>query len=447
MKPEKVTIKKIVNGGYGLAHLPSGKIVLVEQALPGETLSIVSRQVKNTHCHATIREIMIPHDSRCHPPCPFHDRCGGCDFQHCKPQFQAQLKTAIIADLLSRSNDPVLQQAQSLLQKTIPSPRSFGYRQRIRLQVFDGDKLGFRRFKSHAPVEINRCLLAAEPLNHVLKNLHQLPHFRSLAEHSSELELQLNPENRKVVAIFRFTRKPRPADINNARTVCTQLEALERIFFSGDQFQLTGPFAADRKQEILLGNSLHICYRLNNTSREPFKLQWEIGGFFQVNPGQNQTLINLVLQYSGVDTADTILDLFCGMGNFSIPLGQKARSITGIEGQGSAIRSARANSRNNGLTNTVFTKQPVHEACRHLVMEGRQFDCLIIDPPRRGIPGLAGEIAALTRKRLIYISCDPATLCRDLTELCRTGFTVNLIQPVDMFPQTHHIETVAVLEK
>ncbi len=447
MKPEKVTIKKIVNGGYGLAHLSSGKIVLVERALPGEKLSIDIEQVKKTHCHGSIREILVPHDSRCLPPCPFHDSCGGCDFQHCKPQFQAQLKTTIIADLLSRNNEPSLRQALPLLQKTIPSPRPFGYRQRIRLQIINGEKLGFRRFRSHVPVEINRCLLAAEPLNHVLENLPQLSHFRSLAEHSSELELQLNPDNRKVVAIFQFSRKPRPTDINNARTVCTQLDTLECIFFSGDQFQLTGPFATDRNQETLLDNTLHISYNLNDNSRKPLKLQWEIGGFFQVNPEQNKTLINLVLQFSKAKPDDTVLDLFCGMGNFSIPLGQKTKEITGIEGQGSAIRSAGANSRNNGLMNTVFVKKPVHEACRQLAKEGQQFDCVVIDPPRRGIPGLIQEIAVLTRKRLIYISCDPATLCRDLADLCRAGFTVETIQPVDMFPQTHHIETVVSLHK
>ena len=176
-------------------------------------------------------------------------------------------------------------------------------------------------------------------------------------------------------------------------------------------------------------------------------LAWEVGGFCQVNLEQNQELIKTVLAYCNLKQDESVLDLFCGMGNFSIPLSYRAGSILGIEGQGSAIRSARKNSAAAGRDNTSFHKSPIHEYCRDLDAAGQQFDCIVADPPRQGVPGLAQNLAALTRKRLIYISCDPATLCRDLCNLLDQGFSINKIQPLDMFPQTHHIECVVLLEK
>jgi 23S rRNA (uracil1939-C5)-methyltransferase len=358
-----------------------------------------------------------------------------------------QLKTAVIEDLLLRSSDPRLQQTQFLLKKTIPSPDPFGYRQRIRLLVTNSGQLGYRKLRSHSVAKISNCLLAARPLNRVLEELPRFPDFQLLSKNISELELLLDPGSGKVIALLHFSRNPRPGDIKSARILCAQLDTLERIFFTGDCFQLTGPFCADEQLEAQYGKTLHIQYVQIDDHPDPLDLQWEVGGFFQVNPEQNTRLINMVLQFSNTGHNETVLDLFCGMGNFSIPLARRAKSILGFEGQGGAIRSARANSIRNNLTNTVFTKKPIHDACQQLVTEKKEFDCVIVDPPRKGIPGLAGDIAFLARKRLVYISCDPATLCRDLTELCRVGFTIENIQPFDMFPQTHHIETVVALSK
>ena len=135
------------------------------------------------------------------------------------------------------------------------------------------------------------------------------------------------------------------------------------------------------------------------------------------------------------------------MGNFSIPMAMTAKSVAGFEGQGSAIRSAKHNAQLAKLKNTRFSKRPIHRACEELLATGAFFDCVVLDPPRQGAPGLAESIGQICKKRLVYISCDPATLCRDLSDFSQHGFTITAIQPVDMFPQTHHIETVVLLEK
>ncbi len=166
-----------------------------------------------------------------------------------------------------------------------------------------------------------------------------------------------------------------------------------------------------------------------------------------MNLAQNKILIETVLDFSQTEKTETVLDLYCGMGNFSIPLAMSSKEVLGIEGQGSAIRSAKENAFNAGLTNTRFMKKPVDVACKELAERGEHFDCVVIDPPRQGALGLAGYLATIASRRLVYISCDPATLCRDLADLTNEGFSIKRIQPIDMFPQTHHIETVVLLEK
>jgi 23S rRNA (uracil1939-C5)-methyltransferase len=225
------------------------------------------------------------------------------------------------------------------------------------------------------------------------------------------------------------------------------VDEVERIFFVGSDFSITGPYCDKGEENEALNNTFNVHYPNIIQLRRHLNLSWEVGGFCQVNLAQNKILIETVLEFSQVEKTETVLDLYCGMGNFSIPLAMAAKEVLGIEGQGSAIRSAKENAFNAALTNTIFLKKPVDNACKELAAKGEHFDCVVIDPPRQGALGLAGYLAKITSKRLIYISCDPATLCRDLADLTNEGFSIKKIQPIDMFPQTHHIENVVLLEK
>lgn len=157
-------------------------------------------------------------------------------------------------------------------------------------------------------------------------------------------------------------------------------------------------------------------------------------------------MIETVLGFCNIGLKNSVLDLYCGMGNFAIPVSTLAQKVFGIEGQGSSIRCAKHNAATADANNTTFKKLPVHKGCDTLIEKGEKFDCIIIDPPRQGAPELATQLSRLCSKRLVYISCDPATLCRDLMALTKEGFSIKTIQPLDMFPQTHHIETVVLLE-
>ncbi|MBB5348492.1 class I SAM-dependent RNA methyltransferase [Desulfoprunum benzoelyticum] len=442
MNIHDLTINKLINGGYGLGRLDDGRAAMVRLALPGETVDVrIERQTKSLVEGVAVR-VHAPHPRRIEPPCPYYGDCGGCDLQHGDYPCQLELKKAIISDLLQRHPEPAVRRATAILAEPLPSPLAFGYRQRIRLQIDAHGRTGFRRFHRHEIVAVAGCQIARDDINQTLATLRPHPAYASLLQQTTELEIMADPDGGGTVCVFILKRRPRPRDFNQATALCRESEIMNRIFFAGRDFPLTP--AAGRDPQI--GRSLSVTYPAE-PGRPALTLGWEAGGFCQINLAQNRRLIATVVDLAAPGPEESVLDLFCGMGNFSIPLATGCRRLLGIEGQGSAIRSARANARCAGIDNAEFRQAPIHDACTQLTAQGQPFDCVIIDPPRQGAPGLARQLAALTGRRLVYISCDPATLCRDLGDLIAAGFTVRRLQPVDMFPQTHHIETVVLLEK
>lgn len=442
MNIHRLAIERMVNGGFGLGRMDDGRMAMVRQALPGETVDVRVERETSSHVEGVAATIHVPHPARVAPPCPYYGRCGGCDLMHGEYSCQLRLKREIVLDLLQRQGVPAVREAAAVLAEPLPSPSAWGYRQRIRLQVDERGRPGFRRFHSHDVVAVERCLLAREELNHALTSLAALPSAAALLQQAVELEIMTSPDDGDTACVFVLKRRPRPRDFTRARQLLEESGAIGRVFFRCGDFPLTP--AAGRDREI--SRILSVTYPAES-NLPAMTLTWEVGGFSQVNLAQNRRLIATVCSFAAPGPEDRVLDLFCGMGNFSVPLASLSGGLLGIEGQGSAIRSARANALRARLGTVDFRQSPIHSACHQMVAEGAVFDCVVIDPPRQGAPGLAGPLAALTGRRLVYISCDPATLCRDLGELTAAGFAIRQLQPVDMFPQTHHVETVTVLEK
>jgi len=444
MHKETVTIKKLVNGGFGLGHLPSKQVVLVQFGLPGENLIVTTQESKKNYLLAKIHQIEKNHPARIPPPCKYYGECGGCNLQHCDYDAQLTFKKDILVDLLLRQKIITTEEVDDTVNSVIGSPEPYHYRQRIRLKIKDDDKLGFNRFRSHEIIEIRQCLLAKPSINNTLEALKIHDETFDLLGLSTELELQQNPATDKVSCLFNFTRRPRPSDLKTAAKLCSEIESIDRIFFTGEDFPIVGPIVA----KVDEANSfLTVHYPKIKGIQNPLELNWEAGGFCQVNLSQNKTMIETVLGFCNIGAENSVLDLYCGMGNFAIPLSTLAENVLGIEGQGSSIRCAQHNAATAQASNTTFRKLPVHKGCETLIAKGEKFDCIIIDPPRQGAPELAHQLSRLCSKRLVYISCDPATLCRDLKAITNEGFSIKTIQPLDMFPQTHHIETVVLLEK
>lgn len=437
-----IIIKKVVNGGQGIASLTEGLTVMVKYALPGETINIKNISPKKGYATADIGTILSPHSNRIVPHCQKYGICGGCDLMHCSYQTQLEIKREIIKDLLSRQL-PHQKNIEDLVRPPLASTEQFHYRQRIRLSVTNNGQFGFKKCQSHQIIPIKQCPIARPEINQALLFLDGAEQFKELLHNIAEFELQWNPDNNKISLILVLKKKPRPATFNTARQLLDTDANIDVIMFTGNGFATETVSGKGKHKKAYLG----FTCSTQDDNLPPIHYSWETGSFCQVNLEQNQAMINTVLDLLQVTGTDTVLDLFCGMGNFSIPLAFKAKSVCGVEGQRSSIRSARSNAEKHGLSNTTFIQKDIASCCKEFEKDNNMFDYIILDPPRAGVPGLTTALSRLVKKRLLYISCDPATLCRDLSTLLQTNFTIRHIQPVDMFPQTHHIETMVLLEK
>ena len=441
MNSNIVTIKKVVNGGYGFSQLGNGKVVLVERGLPGEVVEIKISHAQRSMEYASIGKIIEPNPSRMNPPCPYYPACGGCDLQHASYDYQLVLKQQILEDLLSRSQTPALEALATQLSPTLPSPQMFHYRQRIRLSIGKHKSLGFKRFKSHEVVSVKSCMLASDKMNHWFQTLTSHVSLPEVFPQATELEIVFDPKHQSVCGVIKLSKKPKRSELGKIQKLAEELGNVTRLFFTGDAFALMGPFGSDPEAE----NSLGFTTTLSHL--KPLTFSWEVGGFCQVNLPQNRQLVELVLQWCEEVGEQSVLDLYCGFGNLSLPLAAMGYRVCGVESNGSSVRSAKQNIHRNALTGIEFFKSDVATACNSFLEQSRTFDTVICDPPRQGLNSIASTIAKLARFKIIYVSCDPATLCRDLAEFVSYGFHPTAIQPVDMFPQTHHIESAVCLER
>lgn len=434
--PQTYQIEKLDHNGQGISHNEMGQMIHMEGGISGETVTAKIKNSSSKKSTGLVSAIIKASPERIPAPCPHYKLCGGCNMQHMSYHQQLQEKRAILTDLFAQSGNTVLRQLAGKIASLLPSSKTFYYRQRIRLQVDDRQVLGFHKRRSHDCVAIESCMVARPEINTCLQELRPQPLFQKLLRHTEAVEILFDPNSTQCHLLIHFTRKPRPTDIKYATELSALIPGVGSIFYSGQGFAVSG------QEEI----SFELPPIAPHTSKT-LRLSLETGGFCQVNVAQNSTLVQTVLDFCSVSQKDDVLDLFCGMGNFSIPLAEKAGSVLGIEGQGSAIRSARINSTVAEQTNSSFKKQAIHDACGELVEIKKDYHCIVLDPPRQGIPGLAKILAQLCKGRLVYVSCDPFSLCRDLKELLHHGFQITKLQSMDMFPQTHHIETVVLLVK
>jgi 23S rRNA (uracil1939-C5)-methyltransferase len=444
-KSVELTVDKVIKGGLGLGRLPDGQVVMVPRALPGERVRVRLRRQHKQYQEADLLEVLIPSDQRISPVCLVYDTCGGCDFQHAAYDEQLRLKNAILGETLYRAGLCREDELPALLGAPLASPKTSGYRQRIRLQVAQG-VMGYFGRQSHSLTPVSRCPLAGEAINSVLAGLAASRQFQALLPMASAIELLENPARGSIILLIHYTRKTRPAEHQGAKRICQILPLLEAMIFSVEG-QAKGPYFTERGE--VQPNELRVEFSLPDAlCGQPLTLGLEPGGFCQVNLGQNENCIKLLLDWTRKLQPGTALDLFCGMGNFSLPLAMLGWQVTGMDMQRSTIRSAVRNAEAAGLAGRCrFSQESATKAARRLLSEKATFDCLILDPPRSGCAELIPLLPGLKARQIIYISCDPATLARDLAGLIHTGYRLAEVRLVDMFPQTAHQETMVRLER
>ena len=441
----ELTVDKVIKGGLGLGRLADGQVVMVPRVLPGERVRVHLRRQHKQYQEAELLEVLVPSEQRVTPSCPVYDTCGGCDFQHATYDEQLRLKNSILAETLCRAGLCREEELPEILAPPLASPKPLGYRQRIRLQVAQG-RAGYFGRQSHSLIPVSRCPLAREPINSVLAELLKSRPFQSLLDLASAVELLENPVHNSVILLIHYTRKTRPAEHQSAKLLCQALPKLAAVIFSVEG-QAKGPYFTEMGE--VQPSELRVEFSLPaELCGQPLTLGLEPGGFCQVNLGQNENCIKLLLDWTRQMQPTKALDLFCGMGNFSLPLAMQGWEVTGMDMQRSTIRSAVRNAETAGLADRCrFSQESATKAARRLLAEKATFDCLLLDPPRSGCAGLIPLLPGLAARQIIYISCDPATLTRDLAGLIQAGYRLVEVRLVDMFPQTGHQETMVRLER
>jgi len=438
-------IEKLVQGGRGLARHAS-RVLFVAGVLPGETVRVQPGRIKNGYGEARLLDVVQPSPDRVAAPCPVYGRCGGCQLQHASATAQLDLKRAILTETLARIGGL----SDISVPPVIASPEVYGYRSRARFVVVstggENGALSLAYFEagSHRPVPITHCPLLAPRLNEVVAFLNRLLGLsRAMASHLQEISLGLSAMEGKIVLQYMADR-------------CTRGQAdawfeQVRAGLSGVQGQVQGQvMVAGRgpQQRRWVEGETTLTEQVG-----PLRLQGSDRSFAQANWKLNETLVETVTAWALRGKADAprrVLELYAGIGNFGLAIARAgAREggaeggvlVTLVEGNKSALRDARENARVNHSGRCRFRSSSAEAFLAGTALG--DYDLVLMDPPRTGLSKdvLAG-LAQLKAGRMLYLSCDPPTLARDLKALQSAGYRVTQLQAFDMFPQTMHIETL-----
>jgi len=436
MNVSEVIIERLALGGSGVGRV-NGKVCFVPFSAPGDRLKVRVMREHRSYCEAELVEVCDPSPDRVEPRCPVFGSCGGCDWQHIKYAHQCSHKRQILVETLQR----VARMSSPQVAETLASEQPFGYRARAQFklhQTRSGLAIGFYRRNTRSAVDLPQgCPVVTPAINSAIQKLREV--LQKLPDLHHIPQVNMEEGQAGVVATVQYNGS------DQQRLSRLLLERRGDLGLAGFFLQ-TG---RKGKQHNIFGDdylSYSIpCYGGENTIGN---LGYKMGGFSQVNRGQNRRMVQLVSDYSRPDAHQRLLDLYCGNGNLSLPLAGMVKEVVGIEEFPSSIASAVDNARQLRVNNSTFRCNDAAQELRQLLQQQEPFDLVLLDPPRAGAAELISNLVALSPKRIVYVSCDPATLARDLAGLCEgTGYLLEEATPLDMFPQTAHLETVALLTK
>ena len=389
----EVEIERIVPGGAGLAHA-EGRTLFVALAAPGDRARVRVERVRGRAVFASIVELLAPSPARVEPPCPYFGRCGGCDFQQLTYESQLAAKVEIIRDCLRRIArlDPPAEIPIT------PSPQEWRYRSRARWQ-FDQVRrhLGYYELASHRVCDVAECPVVVPEVQRVLDRLRALMREGELPAAAAEFQAAAGD----------------------------------------DGVSLAPPLSEEDAGE-----------RERTVAGERYRFDADC--FFQINHALLDALVGEALKHAPAEEerASFALDLYSGVGLFTLPLARRHARVAAVEGNARACAYARRNLASAGLDNAEVHSAPVGEWLRAKAPTLPPVELLLLDPPRAGAePETIAAMIELAPRRVSYVSCDPATLARDLRALTGAGYTLDSLAAFDMFPQTHHVETVARLSR
>jgi 23S rRNA (uracil1939-C5)-methyltransferase len=434
--PVRATIEALSHDGRGICHI-DGKVTFVSRALPGEKVLFVYKSRRGKFDEGDVVEVLQASPQRIEPRCPHFGVCGGCSLQHLSPEDQIAAKQARLLENLAHLGKVSPEQVLPPL-----TAQPWGYRRKARLGVKfmrreEVVRVGFREKHSAFLTDAKQCDVLHPAIGQRLAELGELVNTLSVRDKVPQIEIAVGDDNTALV--FRHL-VPLTAEDEQRLTAYGQANGL------GIFVQPKGPDTIRRLwPEPSATDDFVLSYRLPNYDVE---LRFRPTDFTQVNAELNRQMIDRALGMLALQPDDRVLDLFCGLGNFSLPRARQAGSVVGVEGEGSLVERARDNAARNGIDNIEFHAADLNGDLEAEPWYGRGFNKLLLDPPRSGAPVVVEKLAKPYPQRIVYVSCDPATLARDAGTLVHQhGYRLVSAGVMDMFPHTAHVESIALFER
>lgn len=424
-KKQRLNIERLANDGRGIAFI-EGRTWFVAGALAGEE---VEARVLGAHgkvVEARTERVFKASEIRREAPCVHASKCGGCSVQHLPHEEQLALKQRMLAEQLSRVAGVEPQEWAAPL--TGPE---FGYRRRARIAVRWDTRtkhleVGFRAAGSQDIVAIDHCLVLVQALQPIMTGLPAM--LRQLGNPKALGHVELFSGS-AIAVLLRHMAPLSDADMSVLQNFCITHNA--QLWLQGED----GPQPVDLTRAL--------GYRLEQWDLE---LAYRPGDFVQVNAGVNEAMVAQAIKWLAPQADERILDLFCGLGNFALPLAKQVREVVAVEGVATMVERAAQNAVSNSLHNAVFFQADLSQPLVDADWAKKGFSAVLLDPPRDGAYEVVRKLSGLGAKRLVYVSCNPATLARDTVELMKQGYRLKRAAILDMFPQTAHVEAMALFE-
>ena len=438
---QTLTVDAYSSDGAGVARL-DGAAVFVAGGIRGETCRVYLDKVGRSAVWGHVVEVLEPSPARQEPDCPYFAQCGGCRFRHMTYEEELSAKRQRVEDALRRIGG-----------LDLPVTEIYGaqapdrYRNKAQFPVCPGPKIGFYQARTHAVTDVADCLLQREPA------------MRLRAAAKAWMERYRIPayRERSGDGLVRhvYVRTSRAGDslfcllVNG--TGVPHEDELVRMLREAEP-GLTGVVLGinEKKSNVILGDRYRTLWGRDYLDDVLCGLTFRLSvpSFYQVNPAQTEVLYGKAAEFAGLTGGETVLDLYCGIGTIGLTMAKQAGQVIGAEVVPEAIEDARRNAARNGIANARFLCGDAGEAARQLAAEGLRPDVVCVDPPRKGLSeDVVDTVAQMAPRRVVYVSCDPATLARDLARFAQKGYQAQTAVAVDMFPRTAHVESVVWMER
>lgn len=427
--------------GYGVVRL-DGAVVFVPQAVRGEEIDLKIVRVMKTHALGELVKIRIPSPERAVPDCPYYGKCGGCDFRHLTYAEELRAKRQRVQDALTR-----LGGADIRVEEILGAKNPEHYRNKCQYPVGPHGEIGFFQARTHRVVPVERCLLQPEVCDRTARAVGdwmrrcQVPAYdetagKGLVRH---VYVRTNRRGESLCCV-----------VVNGRKVPREAELAALVLAAAPKTQGVLLNVNTKKGNVILGEQYRTLWGQNFLMDTLCGLEFRLSvpSFYQVNRDQAEVLYGKALEFAALTGRETVLDLYCGAGTITLCLAGRAGRAIGADIVPAAIRDAKENAARNGVKNAEFFCGDAADMAAMLEAQGLRPEVVTVDPPRKGLaPEVIASAAAMGPERIVYVSCDPGTLGRDVRRFGELGYSAVRAAAVDMFPGTRHVETVVLLQR